>query len=90
MLKEHDAGAKVTDLVRKHNVNEQSIYLWRSNYGSMVVSEANRLRQLENENSRLKRLLAEAMLENAAWLVGGGRPSPDFSPQHRIRPLLVV
>lgn len=58
VLKEHEAGAKVPDLVRKHNVSEQSIYRWRSKYGGMEVSDARRLRHLENENSRLKRLLA--------------------------------
>ena len=66
VLKEHEASAKVSDLVRKHNVSEQSIYRWRSKYGGMEVSDAKRLRQLENENSRMKRLLAEAMLDNAA------------------------
>ena len=66
VLKEHEAGAKVSDLVRKHNVSEQSIYRWRSKYGGMEVSDARRLRQLENENSQLKRLLADAMLDNAA------------------------
>lgn len=66
MLKEHEASAKVSDLVRKHNVSEQSIYRWRSKYGGMEVSDTKRLRQLENENRRLKRLLAEAMLDNAA------------------------
>ena len=66
ILKEHDAGAKVTDLVRKHNVSEQSIYRWKAKYGGMEVSEAKRLKELENENSKLKRLLADAMLDNAA------------------------
>ena len=66
VLKEREAGAKVPDWVRKHNVSEQSIYRWRSKYGGMEVSDARRLRQLENENSRLKRLPADAMLDNAA------------------------
>jgi len=66
ILKEHEAGAKVQDLVRKHNVSEQSIYRWKAKYGGMEVSEAKRLRELENENSKLKRLLADAMLDNAA------------------------
>ena len=65
VLKEHGAGAKVTVLVRKYYVSEQSIYRWRAKYGGMEISEAKRLRELENENSRLKRLLAEAMLDNA-------------------------
>jgi len=66
ILKEHEAGARVPDLVRKHNVSEQSIYRWKSKYGGMDVSDAKRLRELEGENSKLKRLLAEAMLDNAA------------------------
>ena len=66
VLNEHEAGAKVPDLVRKYNVSEQSVYRWRAKYGDMEISEAKRLRELENENSRLKRLLAEAMLDNAA------------------------
>lgn len=66
ILKEHEAGARVPDLVRKHNVSEQSIYRWKSKYGGMDVSEAKRLRELEQENSKLKRLLADAMLDNAA------------------------
>ena len=66
VLKEHEAGAKVPDLVRKYYVSEESIYRWRAKYGGMEVSEAKRLRELENENSRLKRLLAEAILDHAA------------------------
>lgn len=66
ILKEHEAGAKMQDLVRKHNVSEQSIYRWKSKYGGMEVSEAKRLKELENENTKLKRLLADTMLDNAA------------------------
>ena len=65
ILKEHDAGAKMSELVRKHNVSEQSIYRWKSKYGGMEVSEAKRLRELEQENARLKKLLAEAELDKA-------------------------
>lgn len=65
ILKEHEAGVKVQDLVRKHSVSEQSIYRWKSKYGGMEVSEAKRLRELEQENSRLKKLLAEAELDKA-------------------------
>ena len=57
VLKEHEAGAKVPDLVHKYYVSEQSIYRWRAKYGGMEISEAKRLRELENENSQLKRLL---------------------------------
>ena len=66
LLKEHEAGARMPDLVRKHNVSEQSIYRWKSKYGGLEVSEAKRLKELEQENSKLKRLLADAMLDNAA------------------------
>lgn len=65
ILKEHEAGAKVQDLVRKHSVSEQSIYRWKAKYGGMDVSEAKRLRELEQENTRLKKLLAEAELDKA-------------------------
>jgi putative transposase len=65
ILKEHEAGTKVQDLVRKHSVSEQSIYRWKAKYGGMDVSEAKRLRELEQENARLKKLLAEAELDKA-------------------------
>jgi len=64
-LKEHEAGAKVQDLVRRHGFSEQSFYRWKSKYGGMEVSEAKRLRELEAENARLKKLLAEAELDKA-------------------------
>ena len=66
ILKEHEAGANMPDLVRKHNVSEQSIYRWKSKYAGMEVSEAKRLKELESENTKLKRLLADTMLDNAA------------------------
>ncbi len=66
ILKEHEAGAKMPDLVRKHNVSEQSVYRWKSKYAGMEVSEAKRLKELESENTKLKRLLADTMLDNAA------------------------
>ena len=65
-LKEADAGLPVKDLCRKHGLSEASFYLWRSKYGGMDVSDAKRLKALELENSRLKRLVADAMLENEA------------------------
>ena len=65
ILKAHEAGAKVADLVREHGISEQSFYRWKSQYGGMEVNEAKRLRDLEQENSRLKRLLAEAELDKA-------------------------
>lgn len=65
ILKEHEAGASVPDLARRHGVAENTIYRWKSKFGGMAVSEAKRLRELEAENAKLKRLLAEAMLDNA-------------------------
>ncbi len=65
ILKEHEAGAKVADLVRRHGISEQSFYRWKSKYGGMEVSQAKRLRGLERENARLKKLLAEAELDKA-------------------------
>jgi len=66
ILKEHEAGASVADLCRKHGVNDASIYKWKAKFGGMDVSGAKRLKTLEEENTRLKRLLADAMLDNAA------------------------
>ena len=63
ILKEHEAGMRVQDLVRKHNVSEQSIYRWRSKYGGMEVSDAKKLRDLEDENRRLKKLVADLSLD---------------------------
>ena len=62
-LKEADAGVPVKELCRKHGFSDASYYVWRSKYGGMNVSEAKRLRELEAENARLKKLLAESMLE---------------------------
>lgn len=66
ILKEHEAGISVADLCRKHGVSDASIYKWKEKYGGMDVSEARRLKTLEDENTRLKRLLADAMLDNIA------------------------
>ncbi len=65
-LKEGDAGVPVKDLCRRHGFSEASFYLWRSKFGGMDVSDAKRLKALEQENTRLKRLLADALLENEA------------------------
>jgi putative transposase len=62
-LREADAGLPVKDLCRRHGFSEASYYLWRSKFGGMSVSEAKRLKELEAENARLKKLLAESMLE---------------------------
>ena len=66
ILKEHEAGATVPDLSRRHGVATNTIYRWKSKFGGMEVSEARRLRELEKENARLKRLLADAELDKAA------------------------
>jgi putative transposase len=66
ILKEHEAGIAVAELCRKHGVGDASIYKWKAKYGGMDVSEAKRLKSLEDENTRFKRLLADAMLDNAA------------------------
>lgn len=63
-LQEADSGIAVKELCRKHGFSEASYYLWRNKFGGMSVSEAKRLKELEGENTRLKKLLAEAMLEN--------------------------
>ena len=63
-LKEADKGVAVKELCRKHNFSEASYYLWRSKFGGMDVSDTKRLKALEAENARLKKLLAESMLEN--------------------------
>ncbi|UFW92161.1 IS3 family transposase (plasmid) [Bradyrhizobium barranii] len=66
VLREHEAGAKTADLARKHGVSEATLYNWKAKFGGLDVSDAKRLRQLEDENAKLKKLLAEQMLDAAA------------------------
>jgi len=66
VLKEHEAGAKTAELARKHGISEATLYNWKARYGGLEVSEAKRLKALEEENRRLKKLLAEQLLDNAA------------------------
>jgi len=66
ILKEHESGISVADLCRKHGVSDASIYKWKARFGGMDVSEAKRLKALEDENTKLKRMLADAMLDNVA------------------------
>lgn len=66
VLREHQAGAKIADRARKHGISEATLYNWKARYGGMDVSEAKRLKQLEDENAKLKKLLAEQMLDAAA------------------------
>jgi len=66
ILREHEAGAKTSELCRRHGISDATFYKWKAKYGGLEVSEARRLKALEDENRRLKKLLAEAMLDNAA------------------------
>ena len=65
VLREQEAGMKVSDLCRKHGISEPTFYAWKSKFGGMSIPDARRLKQLEEENAGLKKLLAEAMLDNA-------------------------
>lgn len=66
ILKEHEAGAATADLCRKHAMSSASFYAWKAKYGGMDVADAQKLKGMEVENAKLKRLLADAMLDNAA------------------------
>jgi putative transposase len=65
ILREHEAGVKTAELCRKHGISEATFYNWKAKFGGLDVSEAKRLKALEDENGKLKKLLAEAMLDNA-------------------------
>lgn len=65
ILAEHEAGLKTKELCRKHGVSDATFYKWKAKFGGMTVSETARLRTLEDENRRLKRLLAEAAIDNS-------------------------
>lgn len=64
ILKERESGVSVKELTRKLGITEQTFYRWKAKYGGMEVSEARRLRQLEEENRRLKKMVADLMLDN--------------------------
>ena len=66
VLKEVEAGVKTSDLLRKHGISEQTLYRWKAKFGGMTVSEARRLKLLEDENRRLKHLVADLTLDNQA------------------------
>lgn len=66
VLKEREAGAKVDDICRRHGISSATFYTWRKKYGGMDASEAKRLRELEAENARLKRIVADQMLDMTA------------------------
>ena len=65
ILKEQEAGLPTADVCRRHGVSSATFYKWKAKFGGLEVSEAKRLRQLEDENAKLKKLLAEQMLDNA-------------------------
>ena len=65
VLREQEAGMKVAEVCRKHGISEATFYAWKAKFAGMSVSDAKRLKQLEDENAKLKKLLAEAMLDNA-------------------------
>src|ERR671913_1074673 len=66
IVREYEAGEKLTELCRRHGISPATFYKWRAKYGGMAVSDAMRLRAVEEENRRLKQLLADAMLDNQA------------------------
>lgn len=65
ILKEHETGAKTADVCRKHGISDATFYKWKAKFGGLEVSDARRLRQLEEENAQLKKLLADSMLDIA-------------------------
>lgn len=65
ILREQESGQKTADVCRRHGISEGTFYKWKAKYGGLEVSDAKRLKSLEDENARLKKLLAEAMLDNA-------------------------
>jgi len=86
ILTEHEAGAKCADLCRKHGMSEGTFYAWKAKFGGMTVSDAKRLKALEDENAKLKTLLAEQMLDAAAmkeWCVSGARDARRWEPVPR-------
>lgn len=66
VVREHEAGGKVDELCRRHGISSTTLYKWKAKYGGLGVPEAKRLRGLEDENRRLKHLLAESLLDNQA------------------------
>jgi putative transposase len=67
VLKEGEAGLRPAELCRKHGISEATYYNWKAKFGGMTVSDARRLKELEQENNKFKRLLAESMLDNSAF-----------------------
>ena len=75
ILKEQEAGGATADVCRKHGISPATFYKWKAKFGGLDVSEAQRLRALEQENGKLKKLLAEAMLDNATLKEPNGKKS---------------
>jgi putative transposase len=73
ILREHEGGARTAEVCRKHGVSEATFYKWKARYGGLKVSDARRLKALEGENAKLKKLLAEAMLDNAMLKDGASK-----------------
>ena len=85
ILREQESGASTAVVCREHGISDATFYKWKARYGGLEVSEARRLRTLEDENAKLKRLLAEAMLDNAALkdLVRKNGPRPRHGGRRR-------
>ncbi|SEH26020.1 putative transposase [Rhizobium sp. NFR12] len=87
ILKEQEAGAKTVDVCRKHGISDATFYKYKAKYGGMDVSDARKLKALEDENAKLKKLLAEAMLDNAILKDVAskmyGPPRPCKGSRHR-------
>jgi putative transposase len=73
ILKEQEAGSATADVCRRHGISSATFYKWKAKYGGLEVSDARRLRGLEDENARLKRLLADAILDNAILRDAAGK-----------------
>ncbi|MBA5032069.1 transposase, partial [Pseudomonas aeruginosa] len=83
LLKQAEAGVPVKELCRRHGFSDASFYTWRAKFGGMTVADAKRLKDLELENSRLKKLLAEAHLDIESLVAKSGRPGKRVSPTAR-------
>jgi putative transposase len=86
VLREQEAGATTEEVCRRHGVSTTTFYKWKARYGGLEVSEARRLKALEDENRRLKKLLAEAVLDVAALKGPAGKKKGDYKVDVPIRP----
>ena len=93
VLKESEAGAKTDDICRRHGISTATFYTWRKKYGGMDASEAQRLRELEIENAKLKRIVADQMLDMSSMITAGSvlaRSSMYRSPEHALHGTLMT